>query len=138
MHSVTVIDSRIGAGAMAAVDGAAEYKEHTSHLYDSVFYGSSDNPDCPDKEKQCTFMERSGVTTSIQSKVHSPLGMELHPSKEMHCPLSSQVENGSWAGKAYFKNLKFIDFAPGANKEGGVLRNVMIKLLPKSPDFITL
>jgi hypothetical protein len=138
MHSVTVIDAKIGAGAMAAVDGAAEYKEHSSHLYDSVFYGSSDNPDCPDREKQCTFMERSGVTTSIQSKVHSPLGMELHPQKEMHCPISSQVENGSWAGKAYFKNLKFIDFAPGANKEGGVLRNTMIKLLPKSPDFITL
>jgi hypothetical protein len=39
--------------------------------------------------------------------------MEIHPSKEMHCPLSSQVENGSWAGKAYFRNLKFIDFAPG-------------------------
>jgi len=80
-------------------------------LYDSVFYGYTESPDCPDP-KQCVYMERSGVTTSIQSKVHSPLGMELHPKKPMHCPLSSQVENGSWAGKAYFKNLKFIDFAP--------------------------
>lgn len=48
MHSVTVLDSNIGAGAMAAVDGAAEYKNHESHLYDSVFYGYSDSPDCPD------------------------------------------------------------------------------------------
>jgi hypothetical protein len=64
--------------------------------------------------------------------------MEIHPSKEMHCPLSSQVENGSWAGKAFFKNLKFIDFAPGANADGGILRNQMIQLLKKSPDFITL
>jgi hypothetical protein len=64
--------------------------------------------------------------------------MELHPAKPMHCPLSSQVENGSWSGKAYFRNLKFIDFAPGSNKEGGVLRNTMIKLLPKSPDFISM
>lgn len=83
-------------------------------------------------------MERSGVTTSIQSKVHSPLGMEIHPAKEMHCPISSQVENGSWAGKAYFRNLKFIDFAPGVGQEGAVLRNTMIQLLKKSPDFITL
>jgi hypothetical protein len=64
--------------------------------------------------------------------------MELHPKKPMHCPISEQVENGSWAGKAYFKNLKFIDFAPGANVEGTALKNTMIKLLPKSPDFITL
>jgi len=64
--------------------------------------------------------------------------MELHPTKDMHCPISSQVENGSWAGKAYFKNLTFIDFAPGADATGSVLRNQMIKLLPKSPDFITL
>jgi rubredoxin len=56
----------------------------------------------------------------------------------MHCPLSSQVENGSWAGKAYFKNLKFFDFAPAKNAEGVSLKNTMIKLLPKSPDFITL
>ena len=138
MHSVTVLDSRIGAGAMSSVDGNAEYKEHSSHLYDSVFYGSSDNPDCPDKEKQCTYMPRSGVTTSIQSKVHSPMGMELHPVKEMHCPISSQVENGSWAGKAYFKNLKFIDFAPAKDATGTIMKNQMIKLLPKSPDFITL
>jgi hypothetical protein len=65
MHSVTAIDCNIGAGAMASVDGAAEYKPHESHLYDSVFYGASDSPDCPDKTKQCTFMERSGVCTSI-------------------------------------------------------------------------
>jgi hypothetical protein len=64
--------------------------------------------------------------------------MELHPKKPMHCPISSQVENGSWAGKAYFKNLKFIDFAPAKNGEGGIMKNTMIKLLPKSPDFITL
>jgi len=120
MHSVLVMDSRIGAGAMAAVDGAAEYKEHSSHLYDSMFYGSTDIDDCPYDEdapnRQCTIMEKSGITTSIQSKVHSPLGMEIHPSKEMHCPLSSQVENGSWAGKAYFKNLIFKNFAPGINQ----------------------
>jgi hypothetical protein len=64
--------------------------------------------------------------------------MEIHPVKEMHCPISSQVENGSWAGKAYFKNLKFVDFAPGKGDGGAVLKNEMIKLLPKSPDFITL
>jgi hypothetical protein len=81
---------------------------------------------------------KSGLTTSIQSKVHSPTGMELHPKKEMHCPISSQVENGSWGGKAYFKDLKFVDFANGANADGSVLRNEMIQLLPKSPDFITL
>ena len=62
----------------------------------------------------------------------------MHPDKPMHTPLSSQVENGSWAGKAYFRNLKFIDFAPGKNKEGGVLKNQMIQVLKKSPDFITL
>lgn len=61
-------------------------------------------------------MEKSGVTTSIQGIIHSPTGMEMHPSKEMHCPLSSQVENGSWAGKAYFRNLIFKDFAPGINQ----------------------
>lgn len=83
-------------------------------------------------------MEKSGVTTSIQSKVHSPLGMEIHPAKEMHCPLSSQVENGSWGGKAYFKNLKFFDFVNGKNKEGSIMRNTMIQLLEKSPDFITM
>jgi len=138
MHSVTAIDCNIGAGAMAAVDGAAEYKEHSSHLYDSIFYGSSVSPDCPDKEKQCKLMERSGVTTSIQSKVHSPMGMELHPKKDMHCPISSQVENGSWAGKAYFRNLKFIDFAPSSDSKGTLLRNTMIQLLKKSPDFITM
>jgi hypothetical protein len=126
MHSITVADSRIGAAAMAAVDGAAEYKHHSSHMYDSVFYGYTDNPDCPDEEKQCTYMERSGIATSIQSKVHNPLGMEMHPSKEMHCPLSSQVENGSWAGKAYFKNLKFIDFSPTKAKGGNILKNQMI------------
>jgi len=51
MHSVTVIDSAIGAGAMCAVAGANEYKHHSSHLYDSTFYGSSVSPDCPDKDK---------------------------------------------------------------------------------------
>jgi hypothetical protein len=74
MHSVTVIDANIGAGAMASVDGASEYNEHTSHLYDSVFYGRSVNPDCPDP-KMCTYMEKSGVTSSIQGIIHSPLGM---------------------------------------------------------------
>jgi hypothetical protein len=49
---------------MAAVDGAGEYKEHSSHLYDSVFYGSTDSPDCPN-DKQCVIMEKSGITTSI-------------------------------------------------------------------------
>lgn len=62
----------------------------------------------------------------------------MHPSKEMHTPLSDQVENGSWAGKAYFRDIKFIDFAPGEGVGGSILRNVMIKLLPKSPDYITL
>jgi len=139
MHSVVVLDSNIGAGAMASVGGNAEYNEHSSLLFDSTFYGYSDSPDCPDEEKQCTLMSRSGITTSIQGKTHGPLGMELHPSKEMHCPLSSQVENGSWAGKAYFKNLKFIDFKPAPGKvSGSLLKNEMIQLLPKSPDFITL
>jgi len=59
----------------------------------------------------------------------------MHPSKDMHCPISEQVENGSWGGKAYFKNLKFIDFK--ATNEVGA-KNEMIKLLEKSPDFITL
>jgi len=83
-------------------------------------------------------MERSGIVSSITSKPHSPNGMEMHPSKDMHCPISSQVENGTWAGKAYFKNLKFIDFVPGKDKNGIPLQNVMIQLLKKSPDFITL
>jgi hypothetical protein len=61
--------------------------------------------------------------------------MELHPQKPMHCPLSEQVENGSWGGKSFFKNLKFIDY-PAVTPEGA--KNLMIKLLPKSPDFITL
>jgi hypothetical protein len=51
MHDVVVIDSVIGAAAMAAVDGALEYKEHSSHMYDSTFYGRSDSSDCPDKDK---------------------------------------------------------------------------------------
>jgi len=51
MHSVTVIDSKIGAGAMVSAKGAGEYLEHSSNMYDSVFYGSSDSPDCPDKDK---------------------------------------------------------------------------------------
>jgi hypothetical protein len=124
MHSVVVLDSNIGAIAMAAVDGDAEYIEHQSLMFDSTFYGYSDSPDCPDKEKQCTLMPRTGIATSILSKVHNPLGMEIHPAKEMHCPLSSQVENGSWAGKAYFKNLKFIDFKPAPGKvSGSVMKN---------------
>jgi len=65
MHSVTVADAKIGAGAMAAVDGAAEYKHHASYLYDSVFYGATVSPDCPDKDIQCKYVARSGVTTSI-------------------------------------------------------------------------
>jgi hypothetical protein len=138
MRRVTAIDSRIGAAAMAAVSGKAEYKEHTSHIEDSVFYGNSANPDCPVPGTQCQFVPRSGVTTSIQSKVHNPLGLEMHPKKEMHCPLSEQVENGSWAGKAYFKNLKFYDFKPGIDSSGKPVKVTMIKLLPKSPDFITL
>lgn len=59
----------------------------------------------------------------------------MHPKKDMHCPISSQVENGSWGGKAFFRNLKFIDFKQATN-DGK--KNLMIKLLPKSPDFITL
>jgi hypothetical protein len=51
MHSITVIDSKIGAGAMVAVDSATEYVEHESHVYDSTFYGYSDSPDCPDEGK---------------------------------------------------------------------------------------
>jgi len=64
--------------------------------------------------------------------------MEMHPSKEMHCPLSEQVENGSWGGRAFFSNLKFVAFKNGAAGDGSIVRNNMIKLLPKSPDFITL
>lgn len=51
MHDVVVLDSGIGAGAMAAVDGKKEYKFHASYLTDSVFYGTTESPDCPDKEK---------------------------------------------------------------------------------------
>lgn len=54
MHSITVLDSRIGAGAMASVDKAGESIEHSSHLENSVFYGRTDSPDCPDATKQCT------------------------------------------------------------------------------------
>jgi hypothetical protein len=48
MNSVTVLDSRLGAGAMAAAFGREEYNFHSSLISDSVFYGSSDSPDCPD------------------------------------------------------------------------------------------
>jgi hypothetical protein len=54
MHSILVMDSVIGAGAMAAVDGAAEYLFHSSHVYESVFYGKTAISDCPDLTRQCT------------------------------------------------------------------------------------
>jgi hypothetical protein len=54
MHSVTVLDSRIGAGAMAAVEGAAEYLFLSIHVYESVFYGKTAISDCPDLTRQCT------------------------------------------------------------------------------------
>jgi hypothetical protein len=49
--------------------------------------------------------------------------MEMHPDKAMHMPHSSQIENGSWAGKAFYKNLKFIDFVAGVDATGNVLKN---------------
>jgi hypothetical protein len=54
MKNILVLDSRIGAGAMAAVDGAAEYLFHSSHVTNSTFYGTTVIPDCPDAAKQCT------------------------------------------------------------------------------------
>lgn len=65
MHSVTVADAHIGAGAMISVNGAAEYKHHASYVYDSIFYGYTISPDCPDENKQCSTVTRAGVTTSI-------------------------------------------------------------------------
>jgi len=118
---------------MATSSDSGEYLPHHSNFYDSIFYGKTDSPDCPDKENQCNKISTSGIVTSISSKAHK--SMEMHPDKSMHCPLSEQVENGSWAGKAYFKNLKFVNFG-GATDEG--LKNLMIKVLDKSPDFITL
>lgn len=52
MHDVTVIGSNIGAGAMTSAVGKNEYSLHESFLQDSIFYGSSVNPDCPDKENK--------------------------------------------------------------------------------------
>jgi len=49
--------------------------------------------------------------------------MEIHPTKDMHCPISSQIENGSWAGKAFYKNLKFIDFNSVKKATGGDMSN---------------
>jgi hypothetical protein len=65
MHSITVLDSRIGAGAMASVSKGAEYKHHSSHMYDSFFYGNSDSPDCPVPGTQCNEFAKTGITTSI-------------------------------------------------------------------------
>jgi len=110
MHDIVVLDSAVGAGAMIAAVGKAEYQSHASYLTDSVFYGKTISPDCPDEAKQCFKTTKSGITTSIQGVPHNPDGLEIHPSKDMHCPLSEQVENGSWAGKAFYKNLKFIDY----------------------------
>lgn len=56
MHDITVLDSGIGAGAMLGVGGSAEYRPHSSYVYDMTFYGESDSPSCPDREKQCTMI----------------------------------------------------------------------------------
>lgn len=53
MHSITVMSSNIGAGVMATSSGSNEYLTHSSHFYDSIFYGKTDSPICPDAEKQC-------------------------------------------------------------------------------------
>jgi len=88
MHDITVLDSVIGAGAMASTASSRQYNFHASYLYDSVFYGTTVSPDCP-SDNQCTQGARNGITTSIQSVTHGPLGMEMHPKKDMHCPISS-------------------------------------------------
>lgn len=51
MHSVTCADCAVGAVCNSAVQGAAEYVEHQSIIYNSVFYGTTDSPDCPDEAK---------------------------------------------------------------------------------------
>jgi hypothetical protein len=86
MHSITVMDSKIGGGVMATSSNSLEYQYHFSNFYDSTFYGLTESPDCPDKATQCNIIETSGIVTSISSKAHKP--MEMHPSKSMHCPLS--------------------------------------------------
>lgn len=134
MHSITVMDSNIGAGVMATSSGSQEYLTHSSHFYDSIFYGKTDSPNCPDKDNQCNTGVKglSGIVSSVSSKAHK--SMDMHPDTGMHCPLSEQIENGSWAGKAFFTNLKFIDYG-GVTDTG--LKNVMVKAL-LAPDFITL
>lgn len=56
MHDITVLDSVIGAAAMASVSSSLEYLEHSSNMYDCTFFGETESPDCPDKtnKEQCT------------------------------------------------------------------------------------
>jgi hypothetical protein len=48
MHDITVLDSVIGAAAMASVSSSLEYLEHSSNMYDCTFFGETESPDCPD------------------------------------------------------------------------------------------
>jgi hypothetical protein len=122
---------------MCATDD--EYRAHSSHLTNSKFYGSSPSPDCPvEGEKPCLYVEKSGIVTSVQGKVHNSRGLDMHPVKEMHMPISSLFENGSWAGKAFFENLTLKDFTKGTDDNGNDINNQAIKIHEKSSDFITI
>lgn len=62
----------------------------------------------------------------------------MHPEKLKNLPLTTQIKNGSWAGKAYFKGLKFVDYASAYSRKGLELKNQMIKVNKKSSDFVTM
>lgn len=99
---MTSIDCGIGSGAMLQVNGADEFKELFSIMSDSIFYGESESPDCPDKKKQCKKVAKSGIISSITSKGG---GIDMHPTMASGLPLAAQTKNGAWAGRALYKNI---------------------------------
>lgn len=135
MHSIVSIDNAIGVAAMIGVNGIAEYLPHHSLVRDCKIYAESPIPDCPIEGTQCKRIAKSGLVVSIHSVTHSQLGMEIHCTKEMHCPLSKQIENSSWEGKSYFRDIDFYNFKK-KTKEGE--KQIFIKLNPKASDMIQM
>lgn len=59
--------------------------------------------------------------------------MELHPTKEMHLPLSAMIKESSWNGKVNFNNIDFYNWE-GKNSKGE--RNPIIRVNEDGSDYI--
>lgn len=133
MHSITSIDNAVGAGAMLGISSRGESGAHGNEIWNCKFYGKSPIPDCPN-DNQCTSITKAGLLASTHSVASHPEGnMELHPTKDMHLPLSVMIKDSSWAGYVNYHDLDFYNF--DAETERGE-KNIMIQLNKKASDYI--